>query len=145
MRLEFIFFIGIACNILLAMIFPYQFLPSTTAQNLISESDIGYIINDNTFGTNSKISTNNLYNTLNNDSQTRSLTEIESTEVSFFDTVSNFFDGLFDGLNKIKTYFLLLLPFGTIIGLLPGAIGEALKLLYIAIASFAIIKFIRSG
>ena len=145
MKLELLFFIGVFCNILLAMIFPYQLLPQSTAESLIESSEIGYTIDDNIFGSDAKTSTSDLYDELRDEKAIEGLTNAETTEVSILDSISNFFDGLFDGLAKIKTYFLLLLPFGAVLGLLPGAIGLMFQLLYMALAVFSIIMFIRRG
>lgn len=145
MRLEFIFFLGIMSNLLLAMVFPYQLLPLDDAQALVGDDYQGYTFSDDTFGSDIKGSTSNLVNTIGDDGTTESLTESESAEVSFIDGVGGFFDGLFDALNKVRVYFSLLLPFSAVIGLLPGAIGYVLSLLYSLVGIVAIIMFIRRG
>lgn len=144
MRLELIFFIGIFANILLAMIFPFELLPQEDAKQISGTNTAPYTINN---GFNSELtnSTTALTNTLGDNSNKEALVTLDATSVSILDAVSNFFDGLFEGIKKIKTYFMLLLPFGAVLGLMPGAIGFMLQMLYMAIATFAIIKFIRSG
>lgn len=145
MRLEFIFFIGIMSNLLLAMVFPYQLLPTSDANALVGDDYQGYTFSDDTFGSDIKGSTSNLVTTIGNNQNTESLTESQSAEVSILDGVGGFFDGLFDGLNKIRIYFSLLLPFSAVLGLLPGAIGYVFSLLYQLIAVVAILIFIRRG
>jgi len=143
MRLQLIFFIGIFTNLLLAMAFPYDLLPVDDAERLTDGINPASINTD--FGTNAQTSTTDLVDTLQDNDATSALATGDSTEISFLDSISNFFDGLFDALSKIAIYFRLLLPFGAVIGLLPGAIGFVLSLLYSAIAVYAIIQFIRSG
>lgn len=144
MRLELIFFIGVFANIMLAMIFPFELLPQDDAIELVGSNTAPYTIT-NGFGSEVKNSTSRLTNTLEDQSNKEALVTLDPTEVSLLDSISNFFDGLFEGLSKIKTYFMLLLTFGAVLGLLPGAIGFVLEMLYMAVATFAIIKFIRSG
>jgi len=144
MRLEFILFVGIFTNLLLASIFPYQLLPETTAAALIGDDTYGYDLNNNGyFGTKQKKDASSLYNAVSNESAVNTLTQASTTEVSFLDSISNFFDGLFDALTKAAVYISLIIPFATVLFLLPGALGLVFGGIYMTMVIIAIVRFIR--
>lgn len=143
MKLGFIFFIGIFANILLASIFPYQLLPGDVASDLVGDDVFPYQFGDSEYlGGDTKDSSSTLYTTMQDNSQTNNLLSTNQQETSIIESVS-FFDGLKDALDKITTYISLILPFGTLLGLLPGAIGLILQILYTGVVVYAIGRFIR--
>ena len=145
MRLGFIFFIGIFTNLMLAGIFPYQLLPETDANNLVGDDVYNYDLgNSGYFGTDEKTATTELYTTLQDNSATGDLLATSQQESNVLETIS-FFDGLFDGLSKIATYVSLIIPFSTVLFLLPGALGLVLGGLYTAVSIYGIIRFIRGA
>ena len=144
MRIEFIMFFGVIVNIFLAMTFPNALLPSDTASNLIGDDYYNYSTSNNgIFGSKQKSEVTSLVNTISDEEATNDLTQAQTTEVSFLDSISNFFDGLFDSLGKIAIYFSLLIPFSSVLFLLPGAIGFIFGGIYSIIVIIAIIRFIR--
>lgn len=143
MRLGFIFFIGIFANILLASIFPYQLLPESLASDLVGDDVYPYQFGDSEyFGGDTRDSSSTLYTTIQDDQETNELLSTNQQETNIIESVS-FFDGLKDSLDKLTAYISLILPFGTVLGLLPGAIGLILKVIYIGVAIYAIGRFIR--
>lgn len=145
MRLGFIFFIGVFTNLMLAGIFPHQLLPADDAASLVGDDVYNYDLGNNIyFGTNEKNATTELYQTLQDKEQTGTLLATSQQESNFLESIS-FFDGLFDGLSKIATYISLIIPFSTVLFLLPGALGLVLGGLYSAISVYGIIRFIRGA
>lgn len=143
MRLGFIFFIGIFANILLASIFPYQLLPPSMASDLVGDDVFPYQFgNSEYFGGDAQDASSTLYTTVQDNSRTSELLSTNQQETNVIESVS-FFDGLKDALDKIGVYVALILPFGTILGLLPGAIGLIMKALYLGIVTYGIARFIR--
>lgn len=143
MRLGFIFFIGVFANLMLAGIFPYQLLPNDDAANLVGDDVYNYDLGGSGyFGSDEKTATSDLYSNLQDTSSTGDLLATSQQESNILESVS-FFDGLFDGLSKIGTYLSLLIPFSTVLFLLPGGLGLVLGGLYSAITIFGIIRFIR--
>ncbi len=144
MRLEFILFVGIFTNLLLASIFPYQLLPTDTAAALVGDDTYGYdLTNNGYFGTKEKAQTTSLYNSVTDQESVNTLTQATTTEVSFLESISNFFDGLFDALGKAAIYISLIIPFATVLFLLPGAMGLVFGGIYMTMVIVAIVRFIR--
>jgi len=143
MRLGFIFFIGVFTNLILASIFPYQMLPVDTANTLAGNDSYAYDFENSEFlTTNVKSSSNDLYTTIDDEEGTADLLATNQQESNFIESVS-FFDGLTDALSKIGKYISLILPFGAVLLLLPGAIGIVFGGIYTAVIVFAIVRFIR--
>lgn len=145
MRLGFIFFIGLFSNLLLATIFPYQVLPESMAADLVGNDVYNYQQDNNDyFNSNLKDSTGQLYANVEDTTQTSNLLGTNQQESNFIESVS-FFDGLTDALSKIGKYISLILPFSTVISLLPGAIGFIFGALYSGVIVYGIARFIRGA
>jgi hypothetical protein len=144
MRLGFIFFLGVFVNLLLASIFPTVLLPADTANSLIGTDTYLYNVEGSPFGSNQKTSTSGLVTTLQDESSSTELLQTNQQESNFIESIS-FFDGLFDSLAKAGKYLSLIIPFASVLFLLPGALGLILGGLYSAVLFYAIIRFIRGA
>jgi hypothetical protein len=130
-------------NLMLASIFPYQLLPVDDAANLVGDDVYNYDLDQNGyFNTDEKQASSKLYSTLNDPVATGDLLATSQQESNVLESVS-FFDGLFDALRKISIYISLIIPFSTVLFLLPGALGVVIGGLYMGITVYAIARFIR--
>ena len=145
MKLGFILFIGVFTNLLLASIFPYQLLPADDAAELIGGDTYGYDFSGSDyFGENQKTATSNTVSELENQEGAAGLLATSQSESSILESVS-FFDGLFDALKKAGTYVALIIPFSSVLFVLPGAIGLVFGGIYSVVVIYAIVRFIRGA
>ena len=130
---------------MLASIFPYQLLPTDDAAALVGDDVINYDLSGSGyFGTDEKSSTTSLYNTLQDNSKTGDLLATNQQESNILESVS-FFDGLFDALSKLGTYISLIIPFSTVLFLLPGALGLVLGGAYSVVVVYGVVRLIRGA
>lgn len=136
--------VGIFVNMFLVAIFPYQFLDTTSANVLLGEDELGYNFNGNSYFTQKHGEAVETYTDLSDDSQLNSLSDTDAG-VSGGETItnSNFFDGLFSALTKIKSYLAFIIPFASMFFLLPGAFGLIFGTLYSMGMAFAFLRWIR--
>jgi hypothetical protein len=145
MKLGFILFIGVFTNLLLASIFPYQLLPADDAALMVGGDIYGYDFSGSDyFGENQQGAVQSTMNELQSEESTAGLLATSQKESGILESVS-FFDGLFDALAKAGTYIALVIPFSSVLFVLPGALGLILGGIYSLVTIYAIIRFIRGA
>lgn len=148
MKLEFFIILGVFCNLMLASIFPFQLLDTTTATALVGDQEINYDFSGSGFFDDNLKNTNSEFDS--NMRNTEDTGDMLSTSNSTFTNVLTggdfgFFDGIVDSLTKLKTLVSMIIPFASMFFLLPGALGLIIGSLYTAGLIFAIIRFIRGA
>lgn len=141
MKFEYFTVIGLTTNLLLALLLPTLLLTDETQSNLGIESNA--VIQDTSIiGQKQKTNTEEIYSTYTQDSQTSELlnTDRQSTVLG---SVSSFFDGLGDALKKIGDYFLLIIPFGSLLLALPNSLGFFLGTIFTFLYGFSFVNWIR--
>lgn len=141
MKFEYFTVIGLTTNLLLALLLPTLLLTDETQSNLGIESNA--VIQDTSIiGQKQKTNTEEIYSTYTQESQTAELlnTDRQSTVLG---SVSSFFDGLGDALKKIGDYFLLIIPFGSLLLALPNSLGFFLGTIFTFLYGFSFVNWIR--
>lgn len=140
------FAVGIFVNMMLVSIFPYQFLSAEDASALIGADELGYNFDGNGYFTEKHSEAVGEYQTLSQDEQLNELTDTEGGIVAgALEAISSFFDGLLDGITKIKQYLAFIIPFAAMFFLLPGAFGIIFGTMYSVLMAYSIIRWIRGA
>lgn len=148
MRLEFIVIVGIFFNLMLAGIFPYQLLDTTTANYLVGDQVMGYdFAGSSMFSSDLKNEVTQYGQDARDDTKTGDLTS--TTDSTFmnpaFDNSISYFNGIVDAMKKLKSILSLIIPFASLFFLLPGIMGLVIGGTYTGALIFAIIRFIRGA
>lgn len=141
MKFEYFTVIGLVTNLLLALMLPTLFLTTETQEINGIESNVN-IQDTSIVGPKQKENTEQIYSTYTDAENTANLIDT-NRQSTVLGAVSSFFDGLGDALAKIGSYFLLIIPFGSLLIALPSSVGFFIGLLFTFLYGFSFINWIR--
>ena len=145
MRFEYLTFIGLVCNLLAALMLPNLFLPELVRDNFDIESQSNYDFDNDIVTTKQQENIGESYTYLSNSEKLQEdlISTDEGVVSSITSTLSALFDPVFNALKKIGEFFSFVIPFGTLLFALPGALGFFAGFFWSFIFGLSFVNWIR--